>query len=92
MDTIMEQIFDQKIKDYKNNANEPQTEKALYFFKRGMELQHELRNQNPPVPAIAAERHFDTVLEEDYPTTLKEYRECQRAFAVGFYVDLRFTI
>ena len=90
MDTIMEQIFDQKIKDYKNNANEPQTEKALYFFKRGMELQYELKKQH--LPAIAAERHFDTVLEEYYPTTLEEYRECQRAFAVGFYVDLCYVL
>ena len=87
------ELFEKKIQSFEEwwiriMGHEPK-EKLMWFFKKGMEKQIEVReNGEPP---MAGERYFiDAALldDEHYPTR-EEFKDCQRAFCQGFYTDMR---
>lgn len=88
MDKI-EEIFAQRIEEFKSNPNEIKTEKTLFFFRRGLEEQYKLSQIH--WPAIGAEGHFKRVQGENYPNE-EECEFCERAFCLGFFADLRLRI
>ena len=89
MNTQMEEIFAQRIEEFKNNPNEVKTEKTLFFFRRGLEEQYKLSQIH--WPPIGAESHFKKVQGENYPSK-DECKICERAFSLGFFADLRLRI